>query len=296
MEEHCRMTFFTCRQYIAFVFFFILSSLAGANIVNAKENIFKNSFGMEFVLIPSGSFFMGAADNATDVGNNEKPRHFVNISRPFYLSKYEVTQKQWEEVMGRNPFSMERSYPGRWDFLISQPGKFIANEKPATVSWEDSQAFIKRLNEIEGYNRYRLSTEAEWEYACRAGTNTAYSFGNNAEQLGYYAWYGEDFNTGSIHPVGKKEPNPWGLYDMHGNVWEWVQDWFAHDYYSISPNTDPQGPERGTEKVVRGGSWHSTASGWHSSFRKSYPPDYRGISIGFRLVALPSIGQEKNTP
>jgi formylglycine-generating enzyme required for sulfatase activity len=163
-------------------------------------------------------------------------------------------------------------------------GRLRKPTNPATVSWNDAQEFIKRLNQKEGHTRYRLPTEAEWEYAARAGTTTAYSFGEDAKQLGRYAWYGEDFASGSTHPVGQKEPNGWGLYDVHGNVWEWVQDWYDERYYASSPSVDPTGPPSGSGHVVRGGSWHQTATSWRSAFRRQYDPDYRGISIGFRLV------------
>lgn len=133
-----------------------------------------------------------------------------------------------------------------------------------------------------------IPTEAEWEYAARSGTSTVYSFGDDARQLGQYAWYAEDFITGSTHPVGQKTPNAWGLHDMHGNVWEWVQDWYDSGYYSRSPTDNPTGPSSGLHRVVRGGSWHQTGDGWRSSARRDYPPDYRGISIGFRVaVSLP---------
>lgn len=157
---------------------------------------------------------------------------------------------------------------------------------PAMVSWNDAQAFVARLNEREGHSRYRLPTEAEWEYAARAGSTTRYGFGNDAEMLGRYAWYGEDFENGSTHPVGQKESNAWGLYDMHGNVWEWVWDWYDARYYAHSPAADPTGPQSGSKHVVRGGSWHETADDWRSAFRRAYPPDYRGISIGFRPILV----------
>ena len=140
------------------------------------------------------------------------------------------------------------------------------------------------LNAREGHQRYRLPTETEWEYVARAGTTTAYSFGESEADLGRYAWFGQDFASGGSHPVGTKEPNPWGLYDIHGNVWEWVQDWYGADYYASSPSMDPKGPDSGAERVVRGGSWHITGNGWRSAFRRDYDPDYRGISIGFRVV------------
>ena len=180
--------------------------------------------GIEFVLIQPGSFMMGSEDGR----GNEKPVHKVEITKPYYLSRYPVTQLQWEGVMRKNP------------------SKFKGKEYPVErVSWRDVQAFLKKLKQGEGV--YRLPTEAEWEYACRAGTTTAYSFGEKASELNEYAWYSDNSN-GSTHPVGQKKPNPWGLYDIHGNVWEWVQDWYASDYYGQFQNQtaiDPQGPENG---------------------------------------------------
>ena len=257
---------------------------AGKTEKDEKNEIkYTNSIGMDFVLIPTGTFMMGSDKNDLAASENEKPRHKVTISKPFYMSRYEVTQEQWQAVMGSNPYSLKRTNPA-WEDLLKAPGKFIGKRNPATVSWNDAQNFIKRLNSNEGHNRYRLPTEAEWEHAARAGTDTAYSFGGNIKNLGRFAWYGEEFGSGSTHPVGQKKPNAWGLYDVHGNVWEWVQDWYGGDYYSSSPSADPAGPSSGTERVVRGGSWHHTAGSWRSAFRRHYAPDYRGISIGFRLA------------
>lgn len=239
-----------------------------------------NPFGMEFIKISAGFFMMGANDPAAY--NSEKPQHKVTISTDFLIGKYEVTQAEWEAVMGSNPYTLDRSNP--YYNLPGMKERITKPNHPATVSWNDAQNFIKKLNEKEGHQRYRLPTEAEWEYAARAGTTTAYSFGNNSNELGRYAWYGEDFTSGGTHPVGKKIPNPWGLFDIHGNVWEWVQDTYSTTYYGASPPTDPKGPASGTDHVVRGGSWHNTATSWRSSFRKPYDADYRGISIGFRLV------------
>jgi formylglycine-generating enzyme required for sulfatase activity len=241
-----------------------------------------NSVGMEFVLIPKGSFQMGSADTEREAQSNEKPRHAVTISRPFYLARYEVTQAQWEVVMGTSAYTLSRSNP-----YYSMPGmseRVRRPSNPVTVSWDDAQVFIQKLNEREGRHSYRLPTEAEWEYAARAGTTTAYSFGDDARQLDRYAWHSEDFATGSMHTVGRKLPNPWGLHDVHGNVWEWVQDWYADRYPGSGPTTDPTGPATGSSKVVRGGSWHVTAGSWRSAVRKPYEPDYRGISIGFRVA------------
>jgi formylglycine-generating enzyme required for sulfatase activity len=264
-----------------------LVALASAAVA-AEPATFTNSLGMGFVRIPAGSFQMGSGDDEHDALPNEKPRHAVTINRPFYLALHEVTQAQWEAVMGTSAYTLSRSNP-----FYGLPGmaeRVRRPNNPVTVSWSDAQAFIERLNQREGGGRYRLPTEAEWEYAARAGTRTAYSFGDDAGLLSRYAWHGEDFATGSMHPVGQKLPNRWGLYDMHGNVWEWVQDWYADRYPGSAPMTDPSGPATGSNKVVRGGSWHVTSGSWRSAVRKPYEPDYRGISIGFRL-ALTAAGE-----
>jgi formylglycine-generating enzyme required for sulfatase activity len=250
--------------------------------MNAETKVDTNSIGMEFINIPAGNFMMGAGDTDRDAYGSEKPQHKVTISKPFHIGKYEVTQAQWEAVMGSNPYTLDRSNP--YYNLPGMKERITRPTHPATVSWNDAQEFIKRLNSKEGHNRYRLPMEAEWEYAARAGTTTAYSFGDNIRDLGRYAWYGEDFATGGTHPVGQKLPNPWGLYDVHGNAWEWVQDWYSETYYAQSPSTDPTGPTSGSQHPVRGGSWHVTSDSWRSSFRKPYEPNYRGISIGFRIV------------
>jgi formylglycine-generating enzyme required for sulfatase activity len=141
--------------------------------------------------------------------------------------------------------------------------------------------FIQRLNAKEGHNRYRLPTEAEWEYAARAGTTGAYSFGDDADTLGRYAWY-RDNSGGKTHPVGQKEPNAWGLYDMHGNVWEWVQDWYGR--YSSSSVTDPVGPSSGSPRVYRGGGWGFVAEYCRSACRLYDAPDFSRNGLGFRLT------------
>jgi formylglycine-generating enzyme required for sulfatase activity len=240
----------------------------------AAEKTYSNSIGMEFILIPAGSFMMGADQNFEDDDDDddyEVPQHQVKISQPFYLGKYEVTQAQWAAVMGNNP------------------SEFKGQNNPVEqVSWDDAQIFIEQLNAQEGHNRYRLPTEAEWEYAARAGSTSAYSFGDDAGQLGRYGWYGEDWDSGSTHPVGQKQPNAWGLYDMHGNVWEWVQDWYEEPDYSNSPGAGPKGPYSGSYRVLRGGSWYSDASYCRSAYYRPYnTPDYRFRNLGFRLALDP---------
>jgi formylglycine-generating enzyme required for sulfatase activity len=224
-----------------------------------------NSIGMEFVLIPAGTFMMGSPDSYAAARDSEKPAHRVTISRPFYLGKYAVTQEQWKAVMG------------------TSPSRFTGdgNRPVECVSWDHAQEFIRRLNAKEGGMVYRLPTEAEWEYACRAGSQTAYSFGDDVGQLGGYAWYAE--NSGdTTHPVGQKQPNAWGLYDMHGNVCQWVQDWYGE--YAPESVTDPQGPASGLHRVMRGGSWNFVAGFCPSACRLLAVPGARDVELGFRLV------------
>ncbi|GHT96275.1 hypothetical protein FACS1894116_13120 [Betaproteobacteria bacterium] len=233
------------------------------------DKTFTNSIGTEFILIPAGSFTMGADKNFENASDAETPPHRVSISQAFYLGKYPVTQGEWVAVMGSNP------------------SKFKGRSNPVEqVSWDDVQTFIQRLNAKEGTRKYRLPTEAEWEYAARAGTKSTYSFGDDAGQLGAYAWY--DGNSGSqTHPVGQKKPNPWGLYDMHGNVLEWVNDWYNESYYSRSASNDPAGPSSGQYRVLRGGNWFYSAGGLRSAHRSDLTPDSRGDGSGFRLARSP---------
>jgi formylglycine-generating enzyme required for sulfatase activity len=229
-----------------------------------------NSLGMEFVLIPAGEFMMGSADDDPNAHDNEKPAHKVTIGKAFYLGKYAVTLAQWEAVMGYDPsrFRDDPRYP-------------VEN-----VSWYDVQEFIQCLNRKEGHDRYRLPTEAEWEYACRAGSSSAFSFGDDGDRLARHAWYEENSKDGR-HPVGELAPNTWGLYDMHGNVWEWVQDAYDRAYYRRSPSVDPRGPDAGLRRVIRGGDWRHGAQDCRSAARVGDRPDYRYDDIGFRLALSP---------
>ncbi len=235
-------------------------------IAQSTGKTFTNSLGMAFIRIPAGTFQMG--DIQGGGGIDQSPVHTVTLTKDFYMGKYEVTQRQWEAVMGRNP-----SY-------FDECGGDCPVEE---VSWDNVQAFIEALNVREGTTAYRLPTEAEWEYAARAGTTTKYSFGNDESQLGDYAWYRSN-SGGTTHPVGQKRPNAWGLYDMHGNVWEWVQDWYSSTYYSSSPSVDPAGPGSGAARVKRGGSWGGNAFSLRSASRSRSSLGARNSLLGFRLV------------
>jgi formylglycine-generating enzyme required for sulfatase activity len=223
---------------------------------------------MELVLIAAGQFLMGAPAWEQDAQSREKPQHRVRLTQPFYLAKYPVTQEQWQAVMGYNP------------------SRFKALNGPVEqVSWDDCQAFLSKLNGRHGTTgaTFRLPTEAEWEYACRAGSSTRWCFGDDEATLGNYAWYYA--NSGrSTHPVGQKRPNAWGLYDVHGNVWEWCADWYDGDYYRTSASRDPKGPHSGDYRVLRGGSWAYDPWGTRSTFRHWDTPGGRDDNCGFRVA------------
>ncbi|MBS3764811.1 MAG: formylglycine-generating enzyme family protein, partial [Planctomycetes bacterium] len=203
---------------------------------------------------------------------DEQPRHRVKITKSFYMGMTEVTQAQWEAVMGTTPWEGKKHTPD-------------SKNGPATfVSWKDAMMFCRKLSRRTG-KKFRLPTEAEWEYACRAGTQTAYSFGDDPELFGKYGWFGKNSDR-KPHAVAQKKPNPAGLYDMHGNVWELCLDYYAEDYYKNSPSADPKGPEEKGKRVKRGGSWRRGASLCRSAsryyFNRAYSDNFR--TGGFRVV------------
>jgi len=254
------------------------NTLEEPNSVRQMAAEFTNELGMKFVLMPAGTFLMGSPLNETGRDSDEK-RHKVTLTRPFYMQTTEVTQGQWQAVMGVNPSHFRGC------------GETCPVE---SVSWHDAQRFIYRLNAMTGPNTYRLPTEAEWEYAARSGSQTALSNGkltvtgcDHDAKLDRIGWYCG--NSGhKTHPVAQKQPNSWGLYDMHGNVWEWCQDWYG-DYPSGSV-TDPQGPPSGLIRVNRGGSWWWFARFCRSANRIRYMPFDRTEDTGFRLVMTPQNG------
>ena len=236
--------------------------------VESETYLLPGGAEMEFVWIEPGAFEMGSPASEGGFGN-ERPVHEVEISQGFYLGTHEVTQGQWEAVMGSNPSHHEG---------VDRPVEM--------VSWHDAQEFIGRLNDAEGDSLYRLPTEAEWEYACRADSPAPWSHGDDEDELGRYAWYSGNNDPSGTKPVGGKRPNRWGLHDMHGNVWEWAQDWFDPDYYGDSPLADPPGPDSGDGRVVRGGKFSNNAAGVRSAYRGASPAGDRTNSIGFRLLRL----------
>lgn len=279
----------------------VFSSKAGKGLTGTLEirdgnRYFTNSVGMEFSLIPAGTFIMGSPDGSGD--DEHRPihppepfrayhelQHYVTISRPFFMQTTEVTQRQWEFVMGTgtNPSSLTS----------------CGMECPVeSVSWNDAKAFINKLNEIENRNNcdinpntcYSLPTESQWEYAARAGTVTALYTGDITDMifcdnidanLDEICWYCANSND-TTHPVAQKKPNAWGLYDMIGNVWEWCEDWYG--IYPDGPVSDPSGGSTGEYKVERGGGWNSYPSSMRSASRWRYSPNFRDFRLGFRLV------------
>lgn len=230
----------------------------GDNSTGAEKTFsLPNGAKMVFVWIEPGTFQMGSPDSEVGRNQDEGPVREVKISQGFYLGKYEVTQGQWEAVMGSRP-------PSKKDDVLRGPSHPAVN-----ISWKDVQSFIEELNVAAGGVLYRLPTEAEWEYACRAGTTTRWPFGDDESQLTDYAWYSAN-GWSMSHAVGLKKANPWGLYDMNGNVWEWVQDW-----YTV-----------GSTRVIRGGDFRYDAQGVRSAARANPSPDARHLGVGVRLLRI----------
>jgi formylglycine-generating enzyme required for sulfatase activity len=236
----------------------------------------KTESGAEMVQIPAGRFIMG------DETQIDATPHEVAISS-FYMDKNLVSQEQYEKVMGENP--------SRWKG---------ARNPVEQMRWSDAVRYCNARSKSEGLepcydlqtwecnfqaNGYRLPTEAEWEYACRAGTTTAYFFGNDPSKLTNHAWF-EKNSGGKPQPVGQKPPNVWGLYDMHGNVWEWCNDFYQVDYYQQSPKEDPRGPKAGDTKVVRGGAWKFSAESCRSAYRYNENPGYADVCFGYDIYGF----------
>ena len=266
----------------------------------------ENIIGMQFVWIPAGSFSMGSKLSPEETSdryggiekpfNHEHPQHDVTISKGFWMSCYEVTQLQYKKIMGNNPSNYRFKCPHCDNFLGSNLVKEgalddIGGDHPVdTVSWDNAMAFCKKLSEKEGI-QYTLPTEAQWEYSCRAGTKSTYYFGDDSEKLKDYGWF-EDNSNMSTHPVGEKQPNPWGLYDMYGNVSEWCLDWYSSTYYSQNFPKDPinNTPTKGKYKlkVLRGGS-----TVYPDKHCRSASRDYSFINLepdcgnGFRIIYIP---------
>ncbi|NQT13046.1 MAG: formylglycine-generating enzyme family protein [Planctomycetes bacterium] len=234
-----------------------------------------NCVGMTFVLIPAGEFLMGSPDSDNEAGADEKPQHPVRITEPFYLGACEVTQAQYQRVMFTNPSNFK-------DARGMAPVE--------RVSWEETQEFCTRLSGLPDEQRarrhYRLPTEAEWEYACRAGTAWRFCFDESSAELSAYAWYADN-SASRTHPVGQRNPNAWGLYDMHGNVWEWCEDSYDSGCYRLfrsEPAVDPSASSEASDRVIRGGCYPGRSTDCRSANRDRSVPGNRSSYYGFRLV------------
>jgi formylglycine-generating enzyme required for sulfatase activity len=232
-----------------------------------QEPAFTNSLGLRFVLIPAGSFKMGAGADFWGDSSYERPQRQVRITKPFYLSVTEVTALQWSLLAGG-----------------PMPGKRERDLPKAEISHGQALEFAALLNKKEGIDLYRLPTEAEWEMAARAGSSSPYFFGSDPQELGRFAWIGEGLGRGSAHAVAQKEPSPNGLYDIYGNLAEWVSDWFGEGYYGQGPARDPLGPDTGLTRVNRGGSYASPPAAAQSASRGNDMPETRSHLIGLRLA------------
>jgi formylglycine-generating enzyme required for sulfatase activity len=262
----------------------------------ASAKPLENSIGMRLVLIPAGEFEMGASESEEGSRIDERPVHRIRVSRPFYLGTYEVTQEEYKKVMGLNPSFFSSDGEGR----LKVEGVDTRRLPVENISWEDGVAFCKKLSELPAEQQagrvYRLPTEAEWQYACRAGTKTPFHYGSalgaaDANINGNFPYGGAARGAflGRTTPVGSYKPNSFGLYDMHGNVGELTADWYARFYYKDSPPVDPMGPEAGADRVVSGGSWGTDAARCRSAFRRSNAPSGKASYFGVRIAcSVPS--------
>ena len=260
-----------------------------------KMTTMTTSNGMVLRLIPSGKFYMGSHDSDEFMRNNEHPQHRVSVTKPLYVSIYQVTQKEFNELLEYNPSTsvINDTNPVdsiSWYCAIEFCNKLSENEGHSPYyTMENVRRRINKSIEyadvsIAGGNGFRLPTEAEWEYACRAGSITPWCFGDLVLEVGLYAWYYDNAQL-ETHPVGLKKPNGWGLYDMHGNVMEWCNDWYSDFYYQQDiPEDDPTGPDEGVTRVLRGGAWQFGAEATRSAYRNSANPDATSNVIGFRIV------------
>jgi formylglycine-generating enzyme required for sulfatase activity len=276
----------------------VVAALADKAFGEKAQKEFTNAIGMKLVLIPAGEFLMGSPETEQGRKPDESPQHKVRITKQFYIGATTVTKDQFAAFVHDISYRTEREKAGGASW--SSVGFRQAGSHPVVnVSWNDAKAFCAWLSKKEG-KEYRLPTEAEWEYACRAGTQTRFSFGNDDRDLYKYGNYCDKSSTSGLPwqdkahndgfdktaPVGSLKSNDWGLYDMHGNVSQWCEDWHDKDYYQNSPAADPTGPAQGTERVVRGGAYDNLAGICRSAFRSMHKPDFGSSYFGFRVVLV----------
>jgi sulfatase modifying factor 1 len=325
---------------------FLIAMLVGPSadylVAQEPDKLKENTIGMKLTLVPAGEFMMGAEEDPSDTLSafpyarrewldGETPQHRVKVTKPFYMGTYEVTLAQFLKFYHDAKYKMDCETDGKPSWGYSEDGQLIEsttfrpwhtrgwkaemNHPAVYISWNDATAFCKWLSEKEGKS-YRLPTEAEWEYACRAGTTTRFYCGDDPEDLvrvgnvsdqdrrvGFENSTIAVFDTGKKEstqipfpflkgrdgykwtaPVGKFRPNAFGLYDMHGNAWEWCSDWYDENYYANSPEEDPQGPAAGSVRVLRGGGFNNSSVALRAAFRSDVSPSYRSFTTGFRVV------------
>ena len=242
-----------------------------------QQKFLVNAAGMKLVLIPAGVFWMGSPDDEVGRRGNEGPRRETAITAAFYLGAFPVTQGQYRRVTGVNPSRFHAGVGGGPELPVE------------SVSWDDAVRFCRALSDLpeekQAGRGYRLPTEAEWEYACRAGTEAAYSHGPTLT-ADAAAFDGGAATPGRPTPVGSYPANHFGLHDMHGNVWEWCADWYAAGYYRFGPRNDPRGPDTGQFRLARGGSWRNHAATCRAAYRNAYLPGNKDAATGFRVAAV----------
>jgi uncharacterized protein (TIGR02996 family) len=256
----------------------------------------RNSIGMELVLIPPGQFVMGSPPDEEGRRDDETQRE-VASTRPFYLGAFPVTQEEYQNVTGTSPSYFSTGGDGAGSVKGLDTRRFPVEQ----VSWDDAVAFCKKLSampaETRSGRKYRLPTEAEWEYSCRGGARSSEPFHFGASLSSTQANFNGNYPYGAAHKgpylartseVGSYKPNAFGLYDLHGNVWEWCSDWYEPGYYATSPAKDPSGPPRGSGRVLRGGNWYNPGQYCRSAIRDRYAPAYRNDHLGFRVALVPS--------
>jgi formylglycine-generating enzyme required for sulfatase activity len=269
---------------------------AGESSARAAEDVLTNSLGMKLKLVPAGKFLMGAKDGGS---KGQAPEHEVAITKPFSIGMHEVTVGQFRQFAEAAKYQTQPEKDNATPTWRKPPFEQADDHPVVCVSWVDAAAFCAWLSNKEG-KRYALPTEAQWEYCCRAGSQTKYSFGDDDADLPRYAWYSR--NAGKkTHPVGQLQPNAWGLYDMHGNVREWCADYYKKDYYRHSPREDSPGPTSSDPfnkaretRVIRGGGWFRPEGYCPSAFRLDHGNDQAGYhsgAVGFRVVLLPDAGK-----
>jgi formylglycine-generating enzyme required for sulfatase activity len=261
------------------LYFGVLLGSCQALLAEVGMPVVVPGLSLEMAPIPAGNFTMGSPDHESGRNADEGPQRVVTLTKYFWLGKYEVTQQQWQSLMGSNP----SGFPGDGNLPVEN------------ITWADAAAFGEKLTAQEraagrlpaGYV-YRLPTEAEWEYACRAGTTTRFYTGDKDSDLDAAAWY-KNNSDGKTHPVGQKKPNAWGLYDMNGNVWEWCNDWYAS--YAKAAIVDPQGPAEGHFHVARGGGWMRGVASSRSAERDHHHPSFKRSNVGFRIALAPELAK-----